>query len=229
MKDPEDMEHPQDLEHREGETIAGVDEAGRGPLAGPVVAAAVVLPRGAVLPGLADSKSLSAGCRAEVAVRVRARAVAWALGQADPAEIDRLNVLEATLLAMRRALAGLAAHGVAPTFALIDGNRCPEGLPFPARAVVRGDATVPAISAASILAKTWRDREMERLGRCWPEYGFADHKGYPTPAHLERVRRFGPCPIHRRSFGPVRRAAGEGAGTSGGVGHVGRVRRPGGR
>ena len=195
--------------NREEGVIAGVDEAGRGPLAGPVVAAVVVLPRGAALPGLADSKTLDAGRRADLAGRIRERAVGWALGQAHPAEIDRLNILQATLLAMCRALAGLAALRVVPALALIDGNRCPAGLPFPARAVVRGDATVPAISAASILAKTYRDREMERLARRWPQYGFASHKGYPTPAHLERLRRFGPCPIHRRSFAPIRRAAGE--------------------
>ena len=188
--------------------IAGVDEAGRGPLAGPVVAAAVVFSPGAVPEGVADSKTLTPSRRAELASRIRERAVGWALGQADPAEIDRLNILEATLLAMRRALAGLAAARIVPDLALIDGNRCPPGLPFPARPVVRGDASVPAISAASILAKVYRDREMERLGRCWPQYGFADHKGYPTPAHLERLRRFGPSPVHRLTFAPVRRCRG---------------------
>ncbi len=188
--------------------IAGVDEAGRGPLAGPVVAAAVVLSPGVVPEGVADSKTLTPSRRAELAGRIRERAVGWALGQADPAEIDRLNILEATLLAMRRALAGLAAARIVPELALIDGNRCPPGLPFPARPVVRGDASVPAISAASILAKVYRDREMERLGRCWPQYGFADHKGYPTPAHLERLRRFGPSPVHRLTFAPVRRCRG---------------------
>ena len=191
-----------------GTLIAGVDEAGRGPLAGPVVAAAVVLPPAPVLPGLADSKTLAAPRRAELADRIRAEALGWALGQADPAEVDRLNVLQATLLAMRRALAGLAALRIVPDLALVDGNRRPAGLPFPARAVVRGDALEPAISAASILAKVYRDREMERLGRRWPRYGFAGHKGYPTPVHLERLRRFGPCPIHRRTFGPVRRLGG---------------------
>lgn len=185
--------------------VAGVDEAGRGPLAGPVTAAAVVLPPAPAIAGLADSKTLAAARRAELAERIRSEALGWALGQAHPAEIDRLNVLQAALLAMRRALAGLAALRLLPDLALIDGNRCPAGLPFPARAVVRGDAEVPAISAASILAKVYRDREMERLGRRWPRYGFASHKGYPTPAHLERLRRFGPCPIHRRTFGPVRR------------------------
>ena len=191
--------------------IAGVDEAGRGPLAGPVVAAAVVLPPDGAPEGVADSKTLAPARRAELAERIRERALGWALGQASPSEIDRLNVLEATLLAMRRALAGLAAAGAVPTLALIDGNRCPAGLPFPARAVVRGDASVAAIGAASILAKVYRDREMERLGRRWPQYGFAAHKGYPTPAHLDRVRRFGPSPVHRLTFGPVRGGRGPGA------------------
>ena len=188
--------------------IAGVDEAGRGPLAGPVVAAAVVLDPGAVPEGLADSKTLAPSRRAELADRIRERAFGWALGLAAPAEIDRLNILEATLLAMRRALAGLAPARVVPALALVDGNRCPSGLPYPARPVIRGDASVAEISAASILAKVWRDLEMERLGRRWPQYRFADHKGYPTPAHLERVRRFGPSPIHRLTFGPVRRCRG---------------------
>ena len=191
--------------------IAGVDEAGRGPLAGPVVAAAVVLPPDGAPEGVADSKTLAPARRVELAERIRERALGWALGQASPSEIDRLNVLEATLLAMRRALAGLAAAGIVPTLALIDGNRRPAGLPFPARAVVRGDASVAAIGAASILAKVYRDREMERLGRRWPQYGFAAHKGYPTPAHLDRVRRFGPSPIHRLTFGPVRRGRTPGA------------------
>ncbi len=190
--------------------IAGVDEAGRGPLAGPVVAAAVVLSPDAVPEGLADSKTLAPRRRVELAARIRERALGWALGQANPREIDRLNILEATLLAMRRALAGLAAAGTVPALALVDGNRCPPGLPFPARPVIRGDASVAEVSAASILAKVYRDREMERLGRCWPQYGFAAHKGYPTPAHLERVRRFGPSPVHRLTFAPVRRCRGEG-------------------
>ena len=188
--------------------IAGVDEAGRGPLAGPVVAAAVVLRPGAVPEGVADSKTIAPSRRYELAVRIRELALGWALGLAAPAEIDRLNILQASLLAMRRALAGLAGAGIVPELALVDGNRCPSGLPFPVRPVVRGDATVTAIGAASILAKVWRDREMERLGRRWPQYGFADHKGYPTPAHLEQVRRFGPSPVHRLTFGPVRRVRG---------------------
>lgn len=186
--------------------IAGVDEAGRGPLAGPVVAAAVVLLPGAEVPsGVADSKTLSAPVRDELAGRIQAAALGWALGQASAAEIDRLNILQATLLAMRRALAGLAAFGIVPELALIDGNRCPDRLPFPARALVRGDALEPAISAASILAKVHRDREMERIDRQWPRYGFATHRGYPTRYHRERIGCFGPCPAHRRTFGPVRR------------------------
>ena len=188
--------------------IAGVDEAGCGSLSGPVVAAAVVFPPGVVLDGLADSKTLAPSRRVEIAERIRACASRWALGQATPAEIDRLNILQASLLAMRRALAGLAVAGTLPELALIDGNRCPSGLPFPARPVVRGDASVAVISAASILAKVYRDGEMERLGRRWPQYGFAGHKGYPTPAHMERLRLFGPSPVHRLTFGPVRRCRG---------------------
>ena len=185
--------------------IAGVDEAGRGPLAGPVVAAAVIIASETAPAGVADSKTLSPSRRAVLAARIRECSVAWALGQASPAEVDRLNVLEATLLAMRRALAGLAASRIVPDLALVDGNRCPSGLAFPARPMIRGDATEPAVSAASILAKVYRDREMERLGRWWPQYGFSDHKGYPTAAHVERIRRYGPSPVHRRTFGPVRR------------------------
>ena len=188
--------------------IAGVDEAGRGPLAGPVVAAAVIIAPGSAIPGVADSKTLTPARRAELAARIRAGSAAWALGQASAAEVDRLNILEATLLAMRRALDGLAVARIVPELALVDGNRCPADLPFPARAVIRGDVTEPAVSAASILAKVHRDREMERLGRRWPQYRFADHKGYPTAAHVERIRRYGPSPIHRRTFGPVRRFLG---------------------
>ena len=186
--------------------IAGVDEAGRGPLAGPVVAAAVVLAPESTPQGIADSKALTPSRRVDLAARIRECALAWTLGQASPAEVDRVNILEATLLAMHRALAGLAALRIVPELALIDGNRCPAGLGFPAQSVIRGDATVPAISAASILAKVYRDREMERLGGRWPQYGFADHKGYPTTFHVERIRRYGPSPVHRRTFGPVRRS-----------------------
>lgn len=180
--------------------IAGVDEAGRGPLAGPVVAAAVMLDPGRPVPGLADSKRLSARRRAALAaeVRVRARAVAVAAVEAD--EIDRLNVLQATLAAMRQAVAALAP---APRAVLVDGNRCPE-LDVPARAIVGGDAREPAIAAASIVAKVERDRIMTALDGVHPGYGFGAHKGYGTRAHLEALRRLGPCAAHRRSFAPVR-------------------------
>ena len=181
--------------------ICGIDEAGRGPLAGPVVAAAVVLAPDLRIVGLCDSKQLSPAQRERLADAIRERALAWALGRAEPAEIDRYNILGATLLAMRRAFAGLAVH---PARALVDGNRCPE-LPCDCEAVIRGDARVPAISAASILAKVARDAEMLALDRLWPGYGFAVHKGYPTRLHLEALVRLGPSAVHRRSFGPVRR------------------------
>jgi len=181
--------------------ICGIDEAGRGPLAGPVVAAAVVLAPDLRIVGLRDSKQLSPAQRERLADAIRERALAWALGRAEPAEIDRYNILGATLLAMRRAFAGLAVH---PARALVDGNRCPQ-LPCDCEAVIRGDASVPAISAASILAKVARDAEMLALDAVWPGYGFAVHKGYPTRRHLEALARLGPSAVHRRSFGPVRR------------------------
>lgn len=179
--------------------IAGVDEAGRGPLAGPVVAAAVLLDPAHPIAGLADSKKLSAARRERLAVEIRAKSLAWALGRAEVAEIDRLNILQASLLAMQRAVAGLS---VAPAQALVDGNRCPQ-LACPCRAIVRGDATVPAISAASILAKVARDAELRQLHQRYPDYGFDQHKGYPTAAHLDALCRLGPCPEHRRSYAPV--------------------------
>jgi ribonuclease HII len=185
--------------------ICGIDEAGRGPLAGPVVAAAVVLAPDLPIVGLRDSKQLSSAQRERLADAIRERALAWALGRAEPAEIDRYNILGATLLAMRRAFAGLA---VRPARALVDGNRCPE-LPCDCEAVIRGDASVPAISAASILAKVARDAEMLALDADWPGYGFAVHKGYPTRRHLEALARLGPSAVHRRSFGPVRRLLGQ--------------------
>ncbi|MDG4551378.1 MAG: ribonuclease HII [Candidatus Contendobacter sp.] len=179
--------------------VAGVDEAGRGPLAGPVVAAAVVLDPSRPIAGLADSKKLSAARRERLANEIRDNALAWALGRAEVAEIDRVNILQATLLAMQRAVAALS---VAPANVLVDGNRCPS-LICPCRAIVKGDATVPAISAASILAKVARDAELRRLHDRYPQYNFARHKGYPTAAHLEALRRHGPCSEHRRSFAPV--------------------------
>jgi ribonuclease HII len=180
--------------------LAGVDEVGRGPLVGAVVTAAVILdPRRPIL-GLNDSKKLSASQREHLADQIRERALAWALGRAEPAEIDQINILQATMLAMQRAVAALP---ITPTSVLIDGNRCPA-LPMPAQAVVKGDGTVPAISAASILAKVARDAEMQALELQHPGYGFAKHKGYPTPAHLEALQRLGPLPEHRRSFAPVR-------------------------
>ncbi|MFO1423628.1 MAG: ribonuclease HII [Candidatus Competibacteraceae bacterium] len=179
--------------------VAGVDEAGRGPLAGPVVAAAVILDPSRPIVGLADSKKLGAARRERLAEEIRAKALAWALGWAEVAEIDRVNILQATLLAMQRAVTALS---IAPEQAWVDGNRCPR-LSCPCRAIVRGDATVPAISAASILAKVARDAELRQLDARYPDYGFARHKGYPTAVHLDALRRLGPCPEHRRSYAPV--------------------------
>ena len=182
------------------EIVIGVDEAGRGPLAGSVVAAAVILDPSRPISGLADSKKLSAKVRERLAVEIRAQALAWAIGEATAAEIDQINILQATLLAMRRAVEGLS---VAPGHALIDGNRIPAGLPCSAEAIIKGDAKEPAISAASILAKTFRDAQLIELDQIYPQYGFARHMGYPTAAHLDALRLHGPSPAHRRSFGPV--------------------------
>ena len=184
--------------------ICWVDEAGRGPLAGPVFAAAVVLDEANPIQGLKDSKLLGASRREILAVLIRQRARAFAVSQASVEEIDRLNILQASLLAMQRAVAGL---GMVPDEAWIDGNRCPRLL-CPARAIVQGDRLHAAISAASILAKTARDAEMRRLHARFPDYGFDRHKGYPTPEHLALLERFGPSAIHRRSFAPVRRVLG---------------------
>lgn len=184
-----------------GIRLAGVDEAGRGPLAGPVVAAAVILDPARPVTGIADSKALSARRREEIAVRIRENAVAWAIGRAEPDEIDTVNILEATLLAMRRAVLALEP---APTRVAVDGDRAPM-VPFPVETVIGGDRSVAEIAAASILAKTTRDAEMCALDLAYPEWGFAVHKGYPTPAHLAALAVHGPSPVHRRSFGPVRR------------------------
>jgi ribonuclease HII len=185
--------------------VAGVDEAGRGPLAGPVVAAAVILDPHRRIRGLADSKALSPAQRAHLAPIIRARALAWAIGWADRDEIDCLNIFQATMLAMRRALLALP---VAPTHVRVDGNRCPCIADLPLQctleAIVAGDARVAAISAASILAKTSRDAMMEALDTCYPGYELAVHKGYGTPAHLSALRRRPPTVQHRRSFSPVR-------------------------
>jgi ribonuclease HII len=185
--------------------ICGVDEAGRGPLAGPVFAAAVIFHPGRRAPrGIADSKVLSAAKRERLAVAIKARSLVWAVAWASVEEIDALNILQASLLAMRRAVESLA---VAPDEVLLDGSHCPQ-LSYPARAVVDGDAKVKVISAASILAKTARDAEMQRLHRRFPQYGFDEHKGYPTPQHLAALRRHGVCEAYLRSFAPVRELLG---------------------
>lgn len=180
--------------------VAGVDEAGRGPLAGPVVAAAVILDEANPIAGLADSKVLSPARREQLALLIRERALAWAVAEAHVEEIDRLNILQATLLAMQRAVAGLR---IAPGMVLVDGNQLPA-LACQAKAIVKGDATVPAISAASILAKVARDETMSRLEVECPGYGFARHKGYPTRDHLAALERLGVSRHHRTSFSPVR-------------------------
>ena len=183
--------------------IAGVDEAGRGPLAGPVVAAAVILRAGVVPDGVKDSKQLDADTRQRLSVVIRREALAFGIGWADPAEIDALNILQATFLAMRRAVLSLP---LVPELLLIDGNRLPNldglGGRICARAIVRGDVTEAAISAASILAKCERDAYMLRMHALYPQYGFASHKGYPTAAHRRALAQWGPCPLHRRTFAP---------------------------
>lgn len=184
--------------------IAGVDEVGRGPLVGAVVTAAVILDPTRPIVGLADSKKLSEKRRLALYDEIKEKALAWSLGRAEPEEIDQLNILHATMLAMQRAVAGLA---VEPDFVLIDGNRCPA-LPMPAQAVVKGDSRVAEISAASIMAKVTRDREMVELDQRFPAYGFAQHKGYPTAFHLEKLAALGATEFHRRSFAPVKRALG---------------------
>jgi ribonuclease HII len=180
--------------------VCGVDEAGRGPIAGPVYAAAVILDPARRVNGLADSKMLSAERREVLAGRIRERAIAWAVAQASVDEIDRINILRAALLAMRRAVEALR---IQPHEAWVDGQMCPD-LACQARAIVDGDAKHKMISAASILAKTARDAEMRTLHERFPKYGFDQHKGYSTPEHLALLRRHGPCEVHRRSFDPVR-------------------------
>ncbi|AXF78485.1 ribonuclease HII [Erwinia tracheiphila] len=182
--------------------IAGVDEVGRGPLVGAVVTAAVILDPMKPISGLADSKKLSEKRRLALFEEIKEKALCWSLGRAEPEEIDQLNILHATMLAMQRVVASLT---MAPDFVLIDGNRCPE-LPVASQAVVKGDSLVAEISAASILAKVSRDREMAELDLQFPQYGFARHKGYPTALHLQRLAQYGVTPFHRRSFAPVRNA-----------------------
>lgn len=185
-----------------GGLVTGVDEAGRGPLAGPVVAAAVILDDQQPIVGLADSKALTAARRERLFDEIRAKALCCSVAEASVEEIDRLNILQATLLAMRRAVQGLRLK---PTLALVDGNRLPR-LDMPAEAIVKGDARVAAISAASILAKVTRDRWCAELHAQYPQYGFAGHKGYGTAEHLAALQAHGACPQHRRSFAPVARA-----------------------
>jgi ribonuclease HII len=182
--------------------VCGVDEAGRGPLAGPVYAAAVILDPACPIPGVKDSKKVAPANRVRLADEIRRKALAWAVASASVEEIAELNILHASLLAMRRAVLALQP---APGLVLVDGNRCPSGLPCPARAIVKGDSLEPAISAASILAKTERDKEMTRLAAIYPQYGFDRHAGYPTPEHLAALECCGPSPIHRVNFAPVRK------------------------
>ena len=183
--------------------IAGVDEVGRGPLVGAVVTAAVILDPHNPIEGLADSKKLSEKKRLALAEEIKEKALAWALGRAEADEIDEINILQASLLAMTRAVKSLK---IQPHFVLVDGNKIPKDLDIPAQAVVKGDSLVAEISAASILAKVARDQEMEELDKQYPEYAFAKHKGYPTKLHLEKLAEFGALPQHRRSFAPVKKA-----------------------
>ena len=194
------MTPPDLFDSTAGHLVAGVDEVGRGPLAGDVVAAAVILTESPP-EGVTDSKMLTAERREELAARIRSEASCWALGRATVAEIDEMNILQASLLAMHRAVAALT---IQPSLVLVDGNRLPKW-PFEARAIVKGDLTEPSIGAASILAKVQRDGEMLALNQQYPGYGFDRHKGYPTKAHLAALEQLGVCPAHRRSFGPVRR------------------------
>lgn len=183
--------------------ICGVDEAGRGPWAGPVTAAAVILDPANPISGLTDSKKISEKKRFALEPEIKEKVAYWCVAHAEPSEIDEINIREATFLAMQRAIAGL---GISPSRILIDGNALPSALPAPAEAIIKGDLKEPAISAASILAKTARDRLLVAFDADYPGYGFAGHKGYGTAAHADALARLGPCPIHRTSFAPVRRA-----------------------
>lgn len=187
--------------------LCGVDEAGRGPLAGAVYAAAVMLDPAKPIAGLSDSKKLSEKARERLAFIIKSESLAWAIAYSTVEEIDRLNILQATMLAMQRAVAGLK---VQPQLVWVDGNRCPDW-EYSSRAIVEGDAQVPAISAASILAKTARDAAMRELHARYPQYNFAGHKGYGTAAHLKAIRQHGPCPEHRQSFSPVKQMLAQGA------------------
>lgn len=182
--------------------VCGADEAGRGPIAGPVFAAAVILDPDRPIDGLRDSKKLSENRRDELARLIREKAWAWSIAQCSVAEIDELNILWASMLAMKRAIEMLS---IKPELALIDGNRCPRGLSVRAEAIVRGDDRIPAISAASILAKTARDAVMMELHNQYPEYGFDRHKGYPTAFHLAQLEKYGVSPVHRKTYAPVRK------------------------
>ena len=186
---------------------AGIDEAGRGPLAGDVFAAAVILDPERPIDGLADSKTLSAARRESLALRIREEALAWSIASASVAEIDQLNILAATMLAMKRAFEGLTASGERPAaeLVLVDGNQVPKGLSVPCHAVVKGDALHACISAASILAKTARDAQLLQLHEQYPQYAFDQHKGYGTALHLARLKAHGPCPVHRSTFAPIRK------------------------
>lgn len=181
--------------------IAGVDEVGRGPLVGDVVAAAVILDPHNPIEGLMDSKKLSEKRREQLALEIKERALAWSIAQASPAEIDQINILHASMLAMKRAVEGL---NVVPDHVLVDGNRCPQ-LSMSVEAIVKGDAKVAQIGAASIIAKVFRDQQMIELDKRYPNYGFARHKGYPTAEHLKLLQQYGVLPQYRRSFGPVKR------------------------
>ena len=187
------------IDSRNDRWIAGTDEVGRGPLAGEVVAAAVILDSATPIPGLNDSKKLSDKQRQQLAILIKERALALAIGRSSVIEIDSLNILQASLLAMRRAVEALPLR---PQLVYVDGNHLPDWR-YKSKAIVRGDAKIPAIAAASVLAKVTRDREMEALDRLYPGYGLAKHKGYPTKQHLEALAKLGPSPIHRKSFAPV--------------------------